>query len=63
MTRFEIIPFVFELAKIHKGWCDKDGKFCMRYEEYPKYVNMYDELDENMKMQLVDRVRNKKKRS
>ena len=59
MARFELIPYVFELARIHKGWSEKDGKFSMRYDEYPKYVMMFDELDENKQRQLVERVRSK----
>ena len=53
MTRFEIIPYAFELARIVKG-CEN---ITMRYDEYPKYVKMFDELDEDMKRQLVMRVR------
>lgn len=61
MTRFEIIPFVFELAKKHKGWCEKDGKFCMRYDEYTKYVKMFDELGDDEQKQLMDKVKRSKK--
>lgn len=59
MTRFEIIPYAFELARILKG----SENITMRYDEYPKYVKMFDELDDDKKRQLVNRVkeRNHKK--
>lgn len=60
MTRFEIIPFVFELARIQTGK-ENDKKFFMKYEEYPKYVKMFDELDDDERTSLIERVRSKKR--
>ena len=60
MTRFEIIPFVFELARIQTGR-ENDKKFCMKYEDYPKYLQMYDEMDDESRMRLIDKVKSKKK--
>lgn len=63
MARFEMIPYVFELAKVQTGWDEKkNGKFCMRYEEYTKYLNMFEELEESKQKELVDRVRARKNR-
>lgn len=61
MTRFELIPFVFELARIKKG-CENDKKFYMKYEEYPKYVKMFEEMDDESRMILIEKVRSKKKK-
>ena len=57
MTRFDMIPYVFELAKVQTGWDEKKGKFCMRYDDYTKYLNMFDELCESKQKELVDRVK------
>ena len=61
MACFDMIPYVFELAKVKTGWDEKkNGKFCMRYEEYTKYLNMFDTLEESKQKELVDRVRARK---
>jgi hypothetical protein len=63
MVRFDMIPYVFELAKVQTGWDEKKGvKFCLRYEEYTKYLALFDSLEESKQMELVDRVRRGKKK-
>jgi hypothetical protein len=62
MTQFDVIPYVFELAKVQTGWDEKKGKFCMRYDDYTKYLKMFDELCEFKQKELVDRVMMRKKK-
>lgn len=63
MTQFDVIPYVFELAKVQTGWDEKKGKFCMRYDDYTKYLKMFDELCEFKQKELVDRVMMRKKKN
>lgn len=65
MVRFDMIPYVFEFAKIQTGWDEKKcgGKFSLRYEEYAKYLELFDSLEESKQMELVDRVRSKGKKN
>lgn len=61
MVRFEMIPYVFELARVQTGWDEKkNGKFVMRYEEYTKYLDVFESLDDSKRKELVDRVRSRK---
>lgn len=61
MARFEMIPYVFELARVQTGWDEKkNGKFVMRYEEYKKYLDVFESLDDSKRKELVDRVRSRK---
>lgn len=61
MARFEMIPYVFELARVQTGWDEKkNGKFVMRYEEYTKYLDVFESLDDSKLKELVDRVRSRK---
>ena len=60
MAHFDIIPYVFELARIKMGK-ENDKKFCMKYEEYQKYVEMFEELDEDERASLIEKVKSKKK--
>lgn len=49
----ENIPYVFEMARIHKG-CVSDPKFSMTYDEYSKYSKMFDELPDSAKWVLIE---------
>ena len=62
MVRFENIPFVFELARIHKG-CASDPKFSMNYEEYSKYSKIFDELPPSGKAIVVEKTKMRRKLS
>lgn len=55
-ARFENIPYVFELARIHKG-CENEKKFYINYEEYSKYSDIFDKLPQNGKVILVEKAK------
>lgn len=53
---FGILPYVFEMARMLNG----DVKeYAMRYEEYEDYVRIFEDLSEDEKMSIVNRVRSK----
>ena len=60
MVCFDNIPYVYELARIHKG-CETDVKFCMKYDEYKKYSDMFDDLPADERSILVEKARARKK--
>jgi len=49
---FDNIPYVFEMARVHKG-CVSDPKFSMTYDEYSKYSKMFDDVSESEKLALI----------
>lgn len=57
MANFDIIPYVFEVARRANGVTDRNQKFVMRYEEYGKYVKMFEEMSDSEKMDVVNRVK------
>jgi hypothetical protein len=50
---FDNIPYVFEMARVHKG-CVSDPKFSMTYDEYSKYSKMFDDVSESEKLALIE---------
>ena len=55
MSRFENIPYVFELARIHRE-CEK---ITLTYDEYSKYSKIYEELPESGKLIIIHKVKGK----
>jgi hypothetical protein len=56
MVRFENIPYVYELARIRKG-CENVLEFSMRYDEYSEYSNIFDSLDPNEQVEIIEKAR------
>ena len=52
MSRFENIPYVFELARIHRE-CEK---ITLTYDEYSIYSKIYEELPESGKRIVFQKV-------
>ena len=57
MANFDIIPYVFEVARMANGVTDRNQKFSMRYEDYGKYAKMFEEMSDGEKMDVVNRVK------
>lgn len=54
MVNFEILPYVFEMARMLNGGVND---YAMRYDEYEEYVRIFEDLSEDEKMNVVYRVR------
>jgi fibronectin type 3 domain-containing protein len=52
MAGLENIPYVFELARIHRG----SKKISLTFEEYNKYSKIYEELSESVKKMVIAKV-------
>lgn len=64
MAQFDHLPYVFELARVLNNRCGDTDKFSLKYDEYSEYVKKFNELsdDERAKiMEKVDSKKNKKK--
>lgn len=59
MSQFDIIPFVFELARISKG-CMNDQTFYMTYDEYVRYSQMFETLSMDEKRRVIESAKNRK---
>lgn len=60
MVNFDIIPYVFEVARIVKGVA-ADKKVEMRFDEYGKYYKMFEDMSDEERLIVVNRVRRSKK--
>jgi hypothetical protein len=52
MAGLENIPYVFELARIHR----ESKKISLTFEEYNKYSKIYEELSESVKKMVIAKV-------
>lgn len=52
---FDILPYVFEVARMKNG---NPSKYAMRYEEYGKYAKMFlEDMSDEERASVVNRVR------
>lgn len=56
MTNFDVLPYAFEVARMANG---NPPKFAMRYDDYEKYVRMFEEMSEEDRAGVVSRVRDR----
>ena len=59
MGKFDILPYVFEVARKVNGVTDR-RKFSMCYDDYGKYAKMFEEMSDSEKMVVVNSVRGSK---
>jgi hypothetical protein len=60
MVCFDNIPYVYELARIHKK-CETVVKFCMKYDEYTKYSDMFDALSREEQESIMEKAKARRK--
>lgn len=60
MANFDIIPFVFEFARIRKG-CVSDPNFSMTYDEYLWFSKIFADISEDEKMQVIKSAKSRSK--
>jgi hypothetical protein len=58
----DLIPYVFEFARIRNNK-ENDKRFVMKYEDYTKYRIMFEDLSEEEKRIIYEKVMIKKKKS
>ena len=56
----DLIPYVFEFARIRNNK-ENDTRFVMRYEEYTDYRKMFEDLSDQEKRMIYEKVMKRKK--
>lgn len=58
----DLIPYVFEFARIRNNK-ENDKRFVMRYEEYTNYRKMFEDLSDDEKRVIYEKVMTRKKKN
>ena len=57
MSHFDNLPYVFELARALNGKSGDNQKFSMKYDEYPTYVKKFEELSDEDRAKIIEKVK------
>lgn len=62
MSQFDNLPYVFELARVLNNRCGDTENFSLKYDEYSTYVKKFEELSDDDRAKIIEKVNARKKR-